>query len=228
MNQFTRFNFYGRMANRIGTGIMCTATMRNLARGGFEVVGFDVAERAEILITALPSVDAFEQVTAGHGGIASSKGKEQIVIECSTLPLEAKERGRTTLAGPDTSRSTARSATPAPCARRWRSSPGSNGKGEGRAERDSAVSGYRRSVAVARALSPYLPCRRLLKDCRNHANQGHERHPGVDGVRILPLHAQLIPVLRHNGPIAGRLICRESPNQKIARLPAMNKKAASA
>jgi hypothetical protein len=68
----------------------------------------------------------------------------------------------------------------------------------------------------------------LLKDCRNHANQGHERHPGVDGVRILPLHAQLIPVLRHNGPIAGRLICRESPNQKIARLPAMNKKAASA
>jgi hypothetical protein len=131
------------MANRIGIGIMCPATMRNLARGGFDVVGFDVAERAEILITALPSVDAFEQVTAGHGGIASSNGKEQIVIECSTLPLESKERGRTALAGPDTSCSTARSATPAPCARRWRSSPGSNGRGEGQAEREwwnSAVS----------------------------------------------------------------------------------------
>jgi L-threonate 2-dehydrogenase len=112
------------MAKRVGIvgiGIMGTAMMRNLAKDGFEVVGFDVAEaamqrlaeaggiaassprdvaeRVEILITSLPSVDAFEQVTSGQGGIASSNGKGQIVIECSTLPLEAKERGRATLAG---------------------------------------------------------------------------------------------------------------------------------
>ena len=65
--------------------------MRNLVRDGFEVVGYkvaeaamarlaeaggiaasprDVAENAENLITSLPNVDAFEQVMAGHGGIA--------------------------------------------------------------------------------------------------------------------------------------------------------------
>ena len=123
------------MAKRVGIvgiGIMGTAMMRNLAKDGFEVVGFDVAEaamqrlaeaggiaassprdvaeRVEILITSLPSVDAFEQVTSGQGGIASSNGKGQIVIECSTLPLEAKERGRATLAGQARSCSTVRLA----------------------------------------------------------------------------------------------------------------------
>jgi hypothetical protein len=29
----------------------------------------------------------------GQGGIASSNGKGQIVIECSTLPIEVKARG---------------------------------------------------------------------------------------------------------------------------------------
>src|ERR1700724_2844512 len=58
----------------------------------------DVAEKAEILITSLPNVDAFEQVMAGQGGIASSNGTGQIVIECSTLPIEAKSRGHAQLA----------------------------------------------------------------------------------------------------------------------------------
>ena len=58
----------------------------------------DAAEQAEILITSLPSVDAFEQVMAGQGGIASSNGKGQIVIECSTLPIEVKARGEAQLA----------------------------------------------------------------------------------------------------------------------------------
>lgn len=70
----------------VGIGIMGTAMMRNLVKDGFEVVGYDIAdgamarlaeaggiavtsprdaaEQAEILITSLPSVDAFEQVTA--------------------------------------------------------------------------------------------------------------------------------------------------------------------
>jgi len=81
-----------RRVGIVGIGIMGTAMMRNLAKDGFEVVGYDiaegamarlaeaggiaaasprdVAEKAEILITSLPSVDAFEQVMAGQGGIA--------------------------------------------------------------------------------------------------------------------------------------------------------------
>jgi L-threonate 2-dehydrogenase len=58
----------------------------------------DVAEKAEVLITSLPNVDAFEQVMAGQGGIASSNGTGQIVIECSTLPIEVKARGQAQLA----------------------------------------------------------------------------------------------------------------------------------
>jgi putative dehydrogenase len=104
----------------VGIGIMGTAMMRNLLSDGFEVVGYDVsadamarlaeaggvtansprdvAEKVEILITSLPSVDAFEQVMAGQGGIASSNGKGQIVIECSTLPIGVKARGQAQLA----------------------------------------------------------------------------------------------------------------------------------
>jgi len=107
------------MAKRVGIvgiGIMGTAMMRNLLRAGFEVVGYDiaeaammrlaeaggtaagsprdVAEKAEVVITSLPSIDAFEQVMAGQGGIASSNGTGQIIIECSTLPIEVKALGR--------------------------------------------------------------------------------------------------------------------------------------
>lgn len=104
----------------IGIGIMGTAMMRNLVTDGFEVVGYDiaeqamarlakaggitaasprdVAEKADIVITSVPSVDAFEQVIAGQGGIASSNGKGQIVIECSTLPIDVKARGEAQLA----------------------------------------------------------------------------------------------------------------------------------
>ena len=35
---------------------------------------------------------------AGQGGVASSNGTGQIVIECSTLPIEAKARGHAQLA----------------------------------------------------------------------------------------------------------------------------------
>ena len=104
-----------RRVGIIGIGIMGTAMMRNLVKGGFEVVGYDiaevamarliesggiaaasprdVAEKTEILITSLPNVDAFEQVMTGQGGVASSNGMGQIVIECSTLPIEVKARG---------------------------------------------------------------------------------------------------------------------------------------
>ena len=125
-----------RRVGIVGIGIMGTAMMRNLVTDGFEVVGYDVsegamarlaeaggvaatsprdvAEKVEILITSLPNVDAFEQVMAGQGGIASSNGKGQIVIECSTLPIEVKARGEAQLETQGRSCSTARSAAPAP------------------------------------------------------------------------------------------------------------------
>ncbi|MBV9687936.1 MAG: NAD(P)-dependent oxidoreductase [Alphaproteobacteria bacterium] len=111
------------MAKRVGIvgiGIMGTAMLRNLLGDGFEVVGYDIAETAmgrlaeaggiaagsprdvaektEILITSLPSGDAFEQVVTGQGGIASSNGTGQIVIECSTLPIDVKALGHAQLA----------------------------------------------------------------------------------------------------------------------------------
>jgi hypothetical protein len=58
----------------------------------------DVAEKTEILITSLPTVDAFIKVMTGEGGVASSNGRGQIVIECSTLPIEVKARGKAQLA----------------------------------------------------------------------------------------------------------------------------------
>ena len=101
----------------VGIGIMGTAMMRNLVKDGFEIVGYDiadgamvwlaeaggiaatsprdVAEKAEILITSLPNVDAFEQVMAGQGGIASSNGTGQIVIEYNRLA----DRGEGTRGG---------------------------------------------------------------------------------------------------------------------------------
>jgi hypothetical protein len=51
VNQFTHFNFYAR--HGVGIGFISAAMMRNLARDGFEVVSFDVAERVEVVITAL-------------------------------------------------------------------------------------------------------------------------------------------------------------------------------
>jgi L-threonate 2-dehydrogenase len=74
--------------------------MARLAEAGGNVAASprDVAEKAEILITSLPNVDAFEQAMAGQGGIASSNGTGQIVIECSTLPIEVKAWGEVQLA----------------------------------------------------------------------------------------------------------------------------------
>ena len=109
-----------RRVGIVGIGIMGTAMMRNLVKDGFEVVGYDiaelamarlvesggiaaasprdVAEKTDILITSLPNADAFEQVMTGQGGVASSNGSGQIVIECSTLPIEVKAREEAQLA----------------------------------------------------------------------------------------------------------------------------------
>jgi 3-hydroxyisobutyrate dehydrogenase len=104
----------------IGIGIMGSAMAGNLLKDGFRVVGFDIAEparralarlggevadspgdvarRAPIMITSLPGTAALASVVGGADGIAASGAREAIVIDCSTLPIEAKEAARVALA----------------------------------------------------------------------------------------------------------------------------------
>ncbi len=101
----------------IGLGIMGSAMSLNLGRAGFRVVGYDVmpkrraeharvggmaaksprevARRASILITSLPSALALAETTAG---LAASCARGTIVIETSTLPIPVKEAARDMLA----------------------------------------------------------------------------------------------------------------------------------
>lgn len=97
----------------VGVGIMGTAMARNLREAGFSIVGYDpvpsaaerlnslggqalmspraVAEAAPIIIMSLPKAEALTEVINGVDGIAQAAGTGQIVIECSTLPLDIKQ-----------------------------------------------------------------------------------------------------------------------------------------
>ena len=101
----------------IGLGIMGSAMSANLVRAGFRVAGFDVAprrraehgrsggtaarsprdvaRRANIIVTSLPSADALSEVAAE---LARSAGRGTTVIETSTLPIAVKEAARGVLA----------------------------------------------------------------------------------------------------------------------------------
>lgn len=96
----------------IGLGIMGGAFARNILNDEFTVYGHDidtqnaerfeqlggvcldsaheVANHSDVIITSLPSVDAFHSVMTGKNGILSSHKKDLIVIECSTLSIEDK------------------------------------------------------------------------------------------------------------------------------------------
>ncbi len=98
----------------IGVGIMGSAMGANLVRAGFRVVGHDpspdalarlaafggegvgsaraVAEACPVLISSLPSAAALIAACSGPDGIGEAEGTGQIVIECSTLPLDTKHR----------------------------------------------------------------------------------------------------------------------------------------
>lgn len=58
----------------------------------------ELAARVPIILLSLPSASALAEVTEGRQGIASSGQPGLIVIEASTLPLEAKLRARDALA----------------------------------------------------------------------------------------------------------------------------------
>lgn len=101
----------------IGLGIMGSAYARNLIDAGYKVVGTDVtqaalddlaaaggtvassprevAQAAEIILLALPSVKALQIVTAS---LVEGVRPGTVVCEMGTLPLEAKEACRTALA----------------------------------------------------------------------------------------------------------------------------------
>src|SRR5258708_15225072 len=101
----------------IGLGIMGSAMSANLVGAGFVVRGYDVlarrrsgfskagghakrsvrdlAKRAAIVITSLPSSAALLEVVAELAGAHRSG---QIVIETSTLPIAIKEQARKLLA----------------------------------------------------------------------------------------------------------------------------------
>src|SRR5690242_3025246 len=101
----------------IGLGIMGSAMSHNLVRAGFGVAGYDiaprrraehrrsggiaaksprdVARRADIIITSLPSARALAEVAAE---LARSARRGHVVVETSTLPIAAKEAARDTLA----------------------------------------------------------------------------------------------------------------------------------
>jgi 3-hydroxyisobutyrate dehydrogenase-like beta-hydroxyacid dehydrogenase len=101
----------------IGLGIMGSAMSYNLGRAGVRVVGYDVApraraahkrsggvaaksvrdvaRRADIVITSLPSARALTEVAAE---IAESAKRGTVVVETSTLPIDVKTAARETLA----------------------------------------------------------------------------------------------------------------------------------
>jgi 3-hydroxyisobutyrate dehydrogenase-like beta-hydroxyacid dehydrogenase len=105
---------------QIGLGIMGGAFARHLLGAGFRVVGYDVApaarrafaraggepahsaaevaSRARILITSLPSAAAMEEAYFGKQGLSAGARPGTIVIETSTMTLELKERLRRRLA----------------------------------------------------------------------------------------------------------------------------------
>jgi 3-hydroxyisobutyrate dehydrogenase-like beta-hydroxyacid dehydrogenase len=101
----------------IGLGIMGSAMSYNLLRAGVRVVGYDlapraraehkraggaaarspreVAKRADVIITSLPSARALGEVAAE---LAKSAKRGTVVVETSTLPIGVKTTARDALA----------------------------------------------------------------------------------------------------------------------------------
>jgi L-threonate 2-dehydrogenase len=104
----------------LGLGIMGSAYSGHLLEAGCETIGFDVAQdalrqftarrgraaatpealarEADVVISALPSIAAFEAAYFGADGLAAGARPGLTVVEASTLPLRTKESGRARLA----------------------------------------------------------------------------------------------------------------------------------
>lgn len=110
----------GKRVGIAGLGIMGSAIAPNLIAAGFEVIGYDpdpdrieafeaiggrpvpavaaMAKETDAIISLLPSIAALETVVSGPLGIVASKVSGLVLIECSTLPIAAKEKARDALA----------------------------------------------------------------------------------------------------------------------------------
>jgi 3-hydroxyisobutyrate dehydrogenase-like beta-hydroxyacid dehydrogenase len=97
------------------------AMANNLRAAGFAVFGYDpakaandrlrdigavavgspreVAENCQTILCSLPSAKALSDSVGGDTGIAAAPGRDTIVIECSTLPLDVKRAAFDVLAG---------------------------------------------------------------------------------------------------------------------------------
>jgi 3-hydroxyisobutyrate dehydrogenase-like beta-hydroxyacid dehydrogenase len=106
-----------QVVGMIGLGIMGSAMSFNLGRAGFRVAGYDVAprrrvehkrsggiaaksvrdvaKRAGVIITSLPSARALAEVAAE---LAKHAKRGTVVVETSTLPIAVKEAARDALA----------------------------------------------------------------------------------------------------------------------------------
>jgi putative dehydrogenase len=101
------------VVGQVGLGIMGGAFAKHLLADGFHVVGYDpspraagalkrmggepvrsaadVARRARVIITSLPSPAAMEAAYFGKEGLAAGAGRGTVVIEASTMTLDLKE-----------------------------------------------------------------------------------------------------------------------------------------
>jgi 3-hydroxyisobutyrate dehydrogenase-like beta-hydroxyacid dehydrogenase len=102
------------IVGQVGLGIMGGAFARHLLDAGFRVIGFDpssraskalermggeaarsaaeVAAKASVIITSLPSPGAMEAAYFGKDGIAAGARRGTAVIEASTMTLDLKEK----------------------------------------------------------------------------------------------------------------------------------------
>ncbi|MBW1976462.1 MAG: NAD(P)-dependent oxidoreductase [Deltaproteobacteria bacterium] len=96
----------------IGLGIMGSAMSANLLKAGFQVTGYDivpervkalvekngvaatsckeVAQKTDVVITSLPSNEALHEVVLGKDSLSEEGKSGLVVVETSTLTLEAK------------------------------------------------------------------------------------------------------------------------------------------
>jgi 3-hydroxyisobutyrate dehydrogenase-like beta-hydroxyacid dehydrogenase len=101
------------VVGQVGLGIMGGAFAKHLIADGFRVIGYDpsskaagalkrmggepagsaaeVARRARVIITSLPSPAAMEAAYFGKVGIAAGARRGTVVIEASTMTLDLKE-----------------------------------------------------------------------------------------------------------------------------------------
>lgn len=112
-----------KRVGQIGLGIMGSAFARNMMRNGLKIVGYDidpakmaeidgggfepatspedVAQQVDVVITSLPSAQAFHTVMTGENSIKSSGRSGLIVVDACTLTIDDKQKAHDDLASED-------------------------------------------------------------------------------------------------------------------------------